>query len=86
MNWVTQSGWVLIFSDYEEHAILGVMVSAVGAVAVIPRLKDQAKHHRHPRGGRNQLKWTLNGAGWEAVGRYGGQFYVIEPHTVEVLS
>ena len=86
MSLVTQQGWILTFNDYAEYAILGVTVSMVAADPTIARLKDVAKEHRHPRGGKNRLEWVSSQDGWKADGSYGGSFYLIEPYTVEVLS
>ena len=67
-------------------AILGVLVANFGEELAVERLKDVAWKHRHPRNGANQLKWIKDETSWHADGVYGGVYYLIEPHTVEVLS
>ena len=88
MNWVTQPGWILTFTEgWEDHTVLGVLVANFGEDVAIERLQQRAYESAHPRGGKNRLQWEINGDGfWEASGAYGGDSYLIEPYTVEVLS
>lgn len=94
MKWVVQPGWVLTWNEYEEWAILAVFVanSGKGKDEVIRRLKEVAYRHRHPRGGKNLLEWSLQltewlgpRRAWKADGITMGSYYLIEPYMVEVL-
>ena len=86
MSWVTQPGWILTRNDYGEREVCAIVVANHGEDEAVAKLKEMAYRDRHPRGGKNQLWWESEPFGWSADGRWEGQVYLVESHTVEVLS